>query len=274
MTFKRSEYSGNNSGLAGATLSCSNNKPGYISLHNLTFNDIIIKTVESVIILNVAICDNEINICNYIETLINQIVPVANIKTFNSKNALLNSAEEFSIYILDIKGVDGLNIARSLRSRSSKSVIIFLTGYRDYMEEAFDVNAFHYLIKPIAPERFKKIFTRALNEVNQSEKKIIIKSNNLQHVINLNDIIFVESSNKKIILHTTDNVYEVYSTMEQIEKQLENNFYRCHRCYLVNLTKILAYNSQLIKLINGEEILIAQKKYHEFVKNFLRFVKW
>ena len=223
--------------------------------------------------MNVAICDSERIICEDVEKLIHSFKPEICTKIFTSKNELINSTKDFAIYILDIKGVDGLNIARSLRNRSSKSVIIFLTGYREYMEEAFDVNAFHYLIKPIETERFKKIFTRALNEINQSEQKIIIKSNDLQHVINVSDILFVESSNKKIIFHTANNVYETYGTMEQTEKNLEDNFYRCHRCYLVNLTKILAYNSQSIKLINGEEILIAQKKYHEFVKAFMRFAK-
>ena len=223
--------------------------------------------------MNVAICDNENIICEDVERLIHNIDSKIIVKIFKSKDELNHSNEEFSIYILDIKGVDGLNIAHNLRNSNSKSVIIFLTGYREYMEEAFDVNAFHYLIKPIEPERFKKIFTRALNGINQSEQKIIIKSNNLQYVINVSNIFFVESSNKKIIFHTADNIYETYGTMEQIEKNLGDNFYRCHRCYLVNLTKILAYNSQSIKLINGEEIIIAQKKYHEFVKAFMCFAK-
>ena len=220
-----------------------------------------------------AICDNEKIICEYVQQLIREIDSEIIVKIFNSKAELIDSAEDFAIYILDIKGVGGLDIARSLRSHNSKSVIIFLTGYRDYMEEAFDVNAFHYLIKPIKPERFTKIFSRALNEIGQTEQKIIIKSNDFQHVINVNDILFVESSNKKIIFHTIESIYEVYGTMDYAQITLGDNFYRCHRCYLVNLAKISAYNSQSIKLINGEKILLAQKKYQEFVKAFMHFAK-
>ena len=220
-----------------------------------------------------AICDNEKIICEYVQQLIREIDSEIIVKIFNSKAELIDSAEDFAIYILDIKGVGGLDIARSLRSHNSKSVIIFLTGYRDYMEEAFDVNAFHYLIKPIKPERFTKIFSRALNEIGQTEQKIIIKSNDFQHVINVNDILFVESSNKKIIFHTIESIYEVYGTMDYAQITLGDNFYRCHRCYLVNLAKISAYNSQSIKLINGEELLLAQKKYQEFVKAFMHFIK-
>ena len=223
--------------------------------------------------MNVAICDNEKIICEYVQQLIHEIDSEIIVKIFNSKAELIDSAEDFAIYILDIKGVEGLDIARNLRSHHSKSVIIFLTGYRDYMEEAFDVNAFHYLIKPINPKRFTKIFSRALSEMGQNEQKIIIKSNDFQHVININDILFVESSNKKIIFHTAEKVYEVYGTMDYAQITLGDNFYRCHRCYLVNLAKISAYNSQSIKLINGEELLLAQKKYQEFVKAFMHFIK-
>ena len=227
------------------------------------------------VFVNVAICDSENIICEDIKNLIQKINPVASTKIFRSKSDILDSSEEFDIYILDIKGVDGLNIARNLRNRQSKSVIIFLTGYREYMEAAFDVNAFHYLIKPVEPERFANIFNRAVNEVtkHKSNHQIILKVGEDQHVIKINDILYVESSNKKIIYHTSKNIYETYGTMDQAQRTLGNNFYRCHRCYLVNLTKIIAYNSQSIKLINGEEILLAQKKYHDFIKIFMCFVK-
>ena len=225
--------------------------------------------------IKVAICDSDQNICVDIKNLIQKIDSTILTKIFNSKFDLLNAEEKFSIYLLDIKGVNGLQIAKNLRENQSESVIIFLTGYRDFMEEAFDVNAFHYLIKPIDIDRFTKIFLRAVKEVmkNFDDREILLKVGEFNYIIKLRDIFFVESSNKKIIFHTTSGIYEVYGTMDAIQNILGKNFYRCHRCYLVNLSKIVAYNSQSIKLINGDNLILAQKKYSEFVKTYLNNAK-
>ena len=169
--------------------------------------------------IKVAICDSDQNICVDIKNLIQKIDSTILTKIFNSKFDLLNAEEKFSIYLLDIKGVNGLQIAKNLRENQSESVIIFLTGYRDFMEEAFDVNAFHYLIKPIDIDRFTKIFLRAVKEVmkNFDDREILLKVGEFNYIIKLRDIFFVESSNKKIIFHTTSGIYEVYGTMDAIQ---------------------------------------------------------
>ena len=222
--------------------------------------------------IKIAICDNESIICTDLSKMIYNAKSNVIIKIFNSSEQLLSSNEDFAIYFLDIKGVNGLFIANTLRKRQQhKSIIIFITGYREYMEAAFDVNAYHYLIKPIEPAKFNDIFNRAYNEVVQ--RRILIKTGDLQYSISIDDILFIESSNKKVIMHTVNNIYEVYGTMDYFENELNDKFYRCHRCYLVNLDKIAAYNSDNIKLVNGDNIILSRKRYNEFVKAYLRYIK-
>ena len=222
--------------------------------------------------IKIAICDNESIICTDLSKMIYNAKSNVIIKIFNSSEQLLSSNEDFAIYFLDIKGVNGLFIANTLRKRQQhKSIIIFITGYREYMEAAFDINAYHYLIKPIEPAKFNDIFNRAYNEVVQ--RRILIKTGDLQYSISIDDILFIESSNKKVIMHTVNNIYEVYGTMDYFENELNDKFYRCHRCYLVNLDKITAYNSDNIKLINGDNIILSRKRYNEFVKSYLRYIK-
>lgn len=225
--------------------------------------------------MKVAICDNDRLICEDIERLIYKINPEISTQIFTSSLELMDSSDDFAIYLLDIKGIRGLDIARSIRNRHSECIIIFLTGYREYMEAAFDVNAFHYLVKPINPERFTTIFTRAVNEAEkfQTDRQLLLKVRDIYCTIKVNDILFVESSNKKVIFHTNAKAYEVYGTMDSVQDSLGNDFYRCHRCYLVNLAKISAYNSQSIELINGDSLMLAQRKYSDFVKTYLRYVK-
>ena len=78
------------------------------------------------------------------------------------------------IVFLDIEmdKVSGMDIARLIRGQEDngrqRSIIIFVTGYREYMEAAFDVNAFHYLVKPIDAEKFSEVFSRAWKEASVS----------------------------------------------------------------------------------------------------------
>lgn len=230
--------------------------------------------------MNIAICDSKKFLCDDIANLIRQNKPDAKIFSFTSKEDLLKCKENFSIFFLDIKGVEGLEIAKILRRRQNflqtpPSILIFVTGFEDYTLEAFDVHAFHYLLKPIDAKKFSQVLNRACLEVEnleaQTKNFLLIKVGDFRKKIFLQDIYFAESDNKKVIFHTSDGNFETYGKMDAFEVALGENFYRCHRCYLVNLAKISAYNSNLITLANGEEILLASKKFSDFVKKFLNY---
>ncbi len=89
----------------------------------------------------------------------------------------------------------------------------------------------------------------------------------------MKNIYYIESSNKKVIFHTTNGTLEVYKKMKELENTLGNTFYRCHRCYFVNMEKISAYSTDNIQLTNGENLLLARKKYSDFIKTYMRYVK-
>lgn len=177
--------------------------------------------------------------------------------------------------------VSGMDLARRIREQEEgvrqRSIIIFVTGYREYMEAAFDVNAFHYLVKPIDEGKFSEVFSRAWKEMSvsseQAKKYIIVKSTGAQKKLLLRNIYYIESGNKKVIIHTTDGTLEVYGKMEELENRLGSTFYRCHRCYLVNMEKISAYSADNIQVINGDNLLLARKKYSDFIKTYMRYVK-
>ena len=199
--------------------------------------------------MRIAVCDDDRAIREELFRLIQKQVPEADIMEYQSGEELINARGNFDIYFLDIEmgEVSGMDIARRIREQEDngrqRSIIIFVTGYREYMEAAFDVNAFHYLIKPIDTEKFSEVFKRAWKEAavfyEQEKKYIIVKSSGTQQKILLKNIYYIESGNKKVIFHTTDGTLEVYGKMEELEKGLGNTFYRCHRCYLVTWKKSL-----------------------------------
>ena len=232
--------------------------------------------------MNIAICDSDLNICKNIANLIHAENLGADIFIFNSKENLLQSKKIFQIYFLDIKGIAGLEIAKILRSRekilsNAPSILIFVTGYENFMAEAFDVHAFHYLLKPVDSKKFSQILNQAVDEIknlrNYAEKFLFAKVDGSNKKILLKDIFYIESADKKVLIHTAKNIFEIYGTMDALEVALQENFFRCHRFFLVNFEKISAYNYNSIELMNGEKIFISAKRYADFVKNFLNYAR-
>ena len=232
--------------------------------------------------IQIAICDRDGEVCRDIKTLILRQKPAAHIQIFHSAAELLAADTRFQIYFLDIQGISGLDLAHKIRDRqqtpgSCKSIIIFVTGYDEYMAEAFDVQAYHYLTKPLRPEKFAQVLTRAYQEtefaVQETEQFVLLKISGQRRKIPVRHIVYIESNNKRAIIHTTEGIYEVQETMSELETALGQYFYRCHRCYLVNLAHITAYSHTDIELANGEKVLLAYKKYAAFVKAYLTYAK-
>ena len=234
--------------------------------------------------MKIAVCDDDRTTREQITSLIREQKPDAEVITFEAGENMINSQDSFEISFLDVemKETSGIDVAKHMREEQEKrgkdkSIIIFVTGYREYMEDAFDVNAFHYLLKPIDEKKFNTVFNRALKEISVKAKQeglsVIIKNNGMQKKVLLRDIYYIESSNKKVVFHTKDGKIDTYGRMDDWETELGDSFYRCHRGYLVNLEKITAYNVDTIDLINGDSLILAQKRYSDFIKAYMRYAK-
>ncbi|MCM1055274.1 MAG: LytTR family DNA-binding domain-containing protein [Bacteroides sp.] len=232
--------------------------------------------------MKIAVCDDSREIQLKLAELIKKQSDGAETVFFFSGEELAGAEEEYDIIFLDIamKKLSGIDTAKRLRERREKnggrkSIIIFVTAFKDYMEEAFDVNAFHYLVKPISEEKFARVFAAALKEADKEKNAgyIVIKSGGAQHKLPLRDICYVESSNKKAIYHTKNGVFPAYGKMDELENRLGSGFYRCHRCFLVNMESVCSYGFDYITVINGDRLLLAKKKYSEFVKAYLKYAK-
>ncbi len=203
---------------------------------------------------------------------------------YRSGEALLVADKSYDIYLLDIQmlGVSGIQAARALREKqettgTAGSVIIFITALKEYMQDAFDVSALHYLVKPLDEQKFAAVFSRALKDIKRRDeaagKHIVIKSGNSRYKIFIREIAYVESRDRKNIIHTHDGAIEYYGRLRELESALGGGFFRCHRSYIVNMAHIVRYNADEITLNNGSVAYIAQKKYHAFVKAFMLFAR-
>ncbi|GAA0738483.1 LytTR family DNA-binding domain-containing protein [Clostridium oceanicum] len=230
--------------------------------------------------LKIAICDDENNQRNLIVHMVYTALNLKNkaFKIFEFENGekLLYTKNIFDIYFLDIKmdSLNGIDVAKKIRTINEKSIIIFITGLKDYVFDAFDVQAFHYILKPINEDKFRKVLYSAIKNFDKKDKFIIAKTMKNSTKILLKDIIYIESQRRKLKVHTTYNVIEYYHKISDIEKEIcENTFFRCHKSYIVNLKYVRSYDNIFITLKNSEKIYISKYKLSDFSKAFMYYLK-
>ncbi|WP_234121015.1 LytR/AlgR family response regulator transcription factor [Clostridium hydrogenum] len=229
--------------------------------------------------LNIAICDDEEIQRREIVAMLKNIISFdfMNLKIYEFKSGeeLIFCSINFDVILLDIKldNVNGIEVAKKIRDRNSKTNIIFITAYKDYVFDAFDVRAFNYILKPIDENRLKKIIKLALLEFRE-DKFIIAKTSSESIKISYNDIIYIESQGRKVKIHTTYDVIEYYYRISEIEKELSlSNFFRCHKSFIVNFMYVERYTSKYIILKNSEEIYISKYRLNDFSKAFMYYLK-
>ena len=229
--------------------------------------------------LNIAVCDDEKVIREQINELIGRQKQDINIELYVTGDELLAAEKQFDIVFLDIQmnGTNGIETARILRERNENMILIFITGLREYVFEAFDVAAFHYLLKPIEGSKFTEVFQRAKKELEkrktQRQEPLFIKIGKRSITLEKGNILYIDSRAKKVGIHTTRETIEAYASMNELEKLLGGSFFRCHRGYLVNLAYVAEYNDESITLNNGECVYLAKKRYGEFVKIYMRYLR-
>ena len=235
--------------------------------------------------IKIAICDDEANIRAYLSSLIEAQSCPCEVVEYASAGDCLADHREFDLLVLDIElspdrsGLDGMTLARKIRERTTRTqpIIIFVTGYEQYVFDAFDVGAFQYLLKPVDEEKFAHIFSRAVAQIGTAREKpgrvLTLQSANTSRTVPLDSIYYIESSNHKVELHLKDGEFVCYAKIGDLELELQDQFFRIHKGYLVNLSYVAGYSKRSLTLTNGEELLLSKYKYQDFVKAYLHFLK-
>lgn len=233
--------------------------------------------------MNIAICDDNTAFAQQIEKIITDQFLTYNVTCFLSGEELLKSQEAFDLIFLDIKmnDLDGITVAKNIKEKKSAfnkmPVIIFVTCFDCYMPQAFDVHAFHYLLKPIDKDKLIKVINDVVNDQKlqdeNEQKSLLLKYKGISTKLFFKDIIYIECYNKKMTIHTTSKLQECWTSMQSMEKMLDDCFFRCHRSYIINLAFVKEYDMLNLLLLDGSNIPMAKQKYPLFVKSYLHYAK-
>ncbi len=223
------------------------------------------------IALVIGICDDEAVIRDGIVKLCidYRISNICEIETvcFSSGEELLAYEKPIDILFLDIqmKGMNGLRTAEQIRKTDDSLIIIFLTGYKGYMQAGYKVRAFRYLLKPAKPEEFTQTLAEAIRDITKNRKAIVGVDGETRY-LKLRDIIYVEYVNRLTVVRTRKTTYESYMTLNDWMKLLDTgDFFRVHKAYIVNMEYIEEINKEVL-LENGEKVEIAIRQVGKLKK--------
>lgn len=216
-----------------------------------------------------AICDDAAADVDYIKSLILEWNREAGhplrIESYPSAEAFLFAYEDDSsvdVLFLDIemKGMSGVELAGRLREMGAGLQIVFITGYMDYIEQGYDVEALHYLLKPVTEEKLRPVLDRAMKRLSSRENALLLTSGSATIRLPLYEIRYLEVLRNYVTVHA-DEEYTVKRTLKELEQELDESFYRIHRSYLVNLRFVKQVTKSTVTLKDGTQLPLSGKAY-------------
>lgn len=193
-------------------------------------------------------------------------------KCFTSGEELCDKYGEskFDVIFLDIvmKGLNGIEVGKRIREIDDRVILVYLTGFADFALEAFELNSFHYLIKPITKNSFNNLFEKILvrlEEIRALENKnkvLSFKTKDCIFQVRYEEIYYLEKNGRKIILYTEDNAYDFYGSLKKLLLELPQDiFLQCHQGYAVNMTKVREMEVDEIQFIKIKNKVPVSRRY-------------
>ena len=217
----------------------------------------------------IAICDDSDADRQYVLNMVERWAVsaghVVHTDNFSSaENFLFHYAEEsdYDILLLDIEmgAMDGVTMAKQLRGNNDTVQIIFITGYSDYILEGYEVAALHYLMKPVKEEKLCSVLDRAVEKLSKNEKVLNFEIGGEMVRVPIYQIRYADVFGNYVTIHGVSDV-TMKMTLGELEKQLDERFYRVGRSCVVNLTQVSRVTKTEIKLMDKTAIPLPRGAY-------------
>ena len=182
----------------------------------------------------------------------------------------------YDLYILDIEmpGMNGLKLAKSIREKDSRALFVFLTSYTRYMKDVFDVVTFDFIEKPISDEKLLQILERAATYLNITSQHFSFGYRASRYSLKYDRILYIEKKGRQALIHTFEDVYKTNMTLEEIWKQLNpKSFVHIHSSYIINLYNLDRKDNEIAIMRNGEKMHITKGYRRELAMRHYEFVQ-
>lgn len=198
---------------------------------------------------------------------------------YRSGDELIRQGGQFDIAFLDVEmpGASGIHAGAKLKEKNTRIKIFIVTAYPDYLDEAMRFQVFRYLSKPIDKTRLFRNLKDAVYAYNIETSEFPIETSTGISVRKSEEIICVESTNRKTIIHTTDADLVSSKSMEYWRETLSLPcFYSTHRSYIINMRFIYSIDRDSVILKNGDQQMVAflsRRKFAHFKNTYLVYME-
>ena len=231
--------------------------------------------------LTVAICDDEASVLAGLETMTRRCLEGGEhqLRAFGSREGLTRAVAEGwtpDVALLDIRmtGEDGIRLAKRLFPEGSRTQVIFVTGYPEYLTEVYETEHVWTLIKPVREEALRRALEKASRRMEERRTRTLpVHTGGTVRQIPLEEIRCAEASGRKVLLRCREEQVEYYGTLDDLARRLPDRFVRCHRSYILNLAWVNRLERDWVVLSGGETVPVGRTRRSAVRAAFLDYLR-
>lgn len=195
---------------------------------------------------------------------------------FSTADAFLFSYQPvYDLVMMDIElpGTNGMDASFQLRKMDAGVALMFVTNMAQFAVRGYEVDAFDYVVKPVAYSNFKMKMLRILGKLNsRATKAILISQPEGTRRVLPSEIVYIEVSGHALLYHTSQGVYSAYGTLKAVEASLDGRqFVRCNSCYLVNLAYVIGIQDDAV-LLKDERLHMSRARKKAFMQELNNYL--
>jgi len=224
--------------------------------------------------INIAVCEDNSEDMAYVRSAIYGTGTLCSVSEYQNAESLLwdieTECKQFDIFLLDIylPEKSGVEAARRIRAKNENAPIIFISSSEEFYREAFDIYAFHYLIKPIDHDIFADVLEKAVRITDKERNynlKITYKGKS--SVLKYSEIAYISSFNHTLCFHMRDGgEYTSYGKLDELAAQIKSElFVRCHKSFIVNLANVREMDTDGFRT-NDDKYVPISRTYSAYAK--------
>ena len=227
--------------------------------------------------ITIAICDDDNSQINALKKMLTEWNSHITINEYNSAEQFLFNYPDAScdLLLLDIEmgDMNGMELAKQLRAKGDMLPIIFITGFSKYIGDGYDVEALHYLMKPVNKEKLFQVLDRYSCR-HRPDNRVILPIGSESVIVASDNIVYLEAFGKKTQITLNDGKEMICTCgLSEASEKLGQGFVSCHRSYVVNIGAIRKISRTDITMDSGKKIPLSRRSYDSVNRAFIDYYK-
>lgn len=229
----------------------------------------------------IAICDDDAAFAAKLQTLWRSYAAVDHREgkffVFTDAQHFLSSGlEDYDLVFLDvcIGASNGMDVAQTFRQANPHAVLIFVSGYAQYVFQGYTFRAFRYLLKDDIAQTFPKCVREAVKQLSIKPKLFPYRTTDgMDAICRFSEILYFESLSHNVMIHLNTQPPAspvIHTTLTTLAEKLSDpDFLRIQRSYMVNMRSVVGVKRLEITLSNGEVLTCSRQKIKQVIRRYL-----